>query len=92
MFLVLFPLFNSLRTQVFKGVACKGGLDGSFFALLGAVTARVAVGFEGEEKSSFFLFMYLYSSNMVGCVWMLDVLILTPLFGYPYIGSFMFST
>jgi len=53
MFSVLFPLFNYLLTQVFKGVTCKGGLDRSFF-VRGAAAARVAAGFGREENTSLF--------------------------------------
>jgi hypothetical protein len=48
-----------------------------------------------EERKShlFFLSMDLYLFlNMVGYVWMLGVLILAPLFGYPWNNSLMFST
>lgn len=53
MFSILFPFSNSLLTQAFKGVTCKGGLDGVSLQEE-AVAARVAVGFGGEKKSSFF--------------------------------------
>jgi hypothetical protein len=48
----------------------------------------------GERKRHlFFLSTHLYPFlNVVGCFWMLDVLILASLFGYPWTGSFMFST
>ena len=89
MFLVLFPLFNSLLTQVFKGVTCKGGLDRDFFAR-GGFVARFAASFGGEENPSLFLSMYLYPLlNVVGCVWVF--LSLLPLY-YPWVGSLMFST
>jgi hypothetical protein len=48
----------------------------------------------GERNVAlFFLSMHVYLLlNMVGYVWMLGVLILAPLFGYPWNNSLMFST
>jgi hypothetical protein len=94
MFSVLFPLFNSLFTQVFKGVTCKGGSDESFFASEGVVAARITAGFGGEEKSSLFpLHAFIPLLKCSGLC--LDARCSYPstiFFCYLWTSSFMFAT
>jgi len=66
---VLFPFSNSLLTQAFKEVTCKGGLDG-FLCKRRLLQLGVLLVL-GERKSHlFFLFLHLYPLlNVISCVW-----------------------
>jgi hypothetical protein len=60
----------------------QGQLGWEFLCKRGTAAAKITTSFGGEKKIIFFLSMHLYPFlNVVGCVWMLDVLILAPFFG-----------